>query len=102
MTAAARGLSEHPLPDLVTACSTGDPHLTHTPAALGSLPGSHAVATHGLAKRCGQRAARGAVSRDCLVILNCQRSLPAEVSDFPALADEAIRVLPGEVVPGSG
>lgn len=29
----------------------GDPHLTHAPAALGSLPGSHAVAGRGFAKR---------------------------------------------------
>jgi hypothetical protein len=36
MTAAARGLSGHPLPDLVMAGCAGDPHLTHAPAALGS------------------------------------------------------------------
>jgi hypothetical protein len=83
MTAIARGLSKHPLPDLVMAGSAGDPHVTHAPAALGSLPGGHAVATPGFAKRCRQQETRGAASRDSLVILNCQRSLLAEVSDFP-------------------
>ena len=84
MTAVARGLSEHPLPDLVMAGCAGDPHVTHAPAALGSLPGSHAVAGRGFAKRCRQQEARGAVSRDSSVILDCQRSLLAKVSDFPA------------------
>jgi hypothetical protein len=84
MTAAARGLSEHPLPDLVIAGCAGDPHVTHAPAALGSLPGSHAVAGRGFSKRCRQQEARGAVSRDSSVILDCQRSLLAKVSDFPA------------------
>lgn len=55
MTAAARGLSEHPLPDLVMAGCAGDPHVTHALAALGSLPGSHAVAIPGFAKRVGSR-----------------------------------------------
>jgi hypothetical protein len=55
MTAVARGLSEHPLPDLVMAGCAGDPHVTHALAALGSLPGSHAVATPGFAKRAGSR-----------------------------------------------
>ncbi len=76
------GLSEHPLPDLVMAGSAGGLHVTHAPAALGSLPGSHAVATRGFAKRCRQQESRGAASRDSLVILNCQRSLLAKVSDF--------------------
>jgi hypothetical protein len=84
MTAAARGLSEPPLPNLVMAGCAGDPHVTHAPAALGSLPGSHAVAGRGFSKRCRQQEARGAVSRDSSVILNCQRSLLAKVSDFPA------------------
>ena len=44
MTAVTRGLSEHPLPDLVMADCAGDPHATHAPAAPGSLPGSHAAA----------------------------------------------------------
>jgi hypothetical protein len=83
MTAAARGLSEHPLPDLVRAGCAGDPHVTHAPAALGSLPGSHAVAARGFAKRRRRQEARGTVSRDSLAILNCQRSLLAKVSDFP-------------------
>jgi len=76
------GLSEHPLPDLVMAGSAGGLHVTHAPAALGSLPGGHAVATRGFAKRCRQQESRGAASRDSLVILNCQRSLLAKVSDF--------------------
>jgi hypothetical protein len=84
MTAAARGLSEPPLPDLVMAGWAGDPHVTHAPAALGSLPGSHAVAGRGFAERRRQQEARGAVSRDSPVILDCQRSLLAKVSDFPA------------------
>ena len=83
MTAIARGLSKHPLPDLVMAGSAGDPHVTHAPAALGSLPGGHAVATRGFAKRRRRQETRSAASRDSLVILNCQRSLLAEVSDFP-------------------
>jgi hypothetical protein len=83
MTAVARGLSEHPLPDLVMAGCACDPHVTHALAALGSLPGSHAVATRGFAKRCRQQEARGAASRDSLVIGNCLRSLLAKVSDFP-------------------
>ena len=74
MTAVARGLSEHPLPDLVMAGCACDPHVTHALAALGSLPGSHAVASHGLAKQCRQQEARGAASRGSLVILNCLRS----------------------------
>jgi hypothetical protein len=83
MTAIARGLSQHPQPDLVMAGRAGDPHVTHAPAAPGSLPDSHAVATRGFAKRCRQQEARGAASRDSLVIGNCQRSLLAQVSDFP-------------------
>jgi hypothetical protein len=59
MTAAARGLSEHPLPDLVMAGCAGDPHVTHAPAALGSLQRSHAVARRGFAKRRRQQEARG-------------------------------------------
>jgi hypothetical protein len=50
MTAAARGLSEPPLPNLVMAGCAGDPHVTHAPAALDSLPGSLAVAGRGFAK----------------------------------------------------
>jgi hypothetical protein len=82
MTAAARGLSEHPLPDLVMAGSAGDPHLTHAPAAPEACRAAtqlqHVASLNGAGGRKPRRRLAGFFG-----VLNCQRSLLAKVSDFP-------------------
>ena len=83
MTAVTRGLSEHPLPNLVRVGSAGDPHVTPCPgraaASRAATRSQHAASLNGA----GGKKPGGAVSRDSLAILNCQRSLLAKVPDFP-------------------